>query len=63
MNNNILHFCAVSQTFSSQVTEILRLQLAPAEPVPTCGGAELLGGDKSSSTRQEGLLGPFDLCV
>lgn len=63
MNNNILHFCAVSQTFTSQVLQILRLQLAPAELVPTCGGAGLFSGDKLSSTRQEGLFGPFDLCV
>lgn len=63
MNNNILHFCAVSQTFTSQVMQMLRLQLAPAEPVPTCGGAGLFSGDKLSSTRQEGLFGPFDLCV
>lgn len=42
MNNNILHFYAVTQTFTSQLMQILRLQLAPAEPGPTCGGAGFL---------------------
>lgn len=62
MNNNIPHFCAVSYTFPSRAVQILRLQSAPAGPVPACGGPGLFGGNEWGSTRQEGCLALL-ICV
>lgn len=63
MNNNILHFWAVSQTFTSQVMQVLRLQLVPAEPVSARTGAGLSHGDTPGSTRQEGMFRTYGPCV
>lgn len=54
MNNNILRLWADSQTFTSQVLWMLRLQFAPAEQLPAV--EELCGGDKLSSTGRRGCL-------